>query len=555
MTCWQVLGIECTRDRGTIRRAYAAQLKLTNPEDDAEGFKRLRAAYEEALSYADSGWSMPPPLASEAIHVAVEPTASTTAIIENALPDDRLIDRTTLDAALNRLQAALRSPSSEAALRAAFEAVATARAMGTIDVRNDTEQRLAWLLARTIPQSDPLLVAAIDYFRWDTGDARANIPQPVQRLLQRQKDISLLHVLAQHKHVHNKAFEALSAPPRPITLLSRLFPSVTPAQVEAFLDSIVRPQPSLRGDLDAETVEMWQAFLQRPHLTTWGLWSLLLSVPALILGALFLTIVPPDYRSLGVLTILPPSSALAALAYTYGLDLPQRKWRERRMSSRAWSRWGWIGAFAALAAVAGQPSRDGRLTIIALALAVLTSTWVVAAGEPDKRPSNYPWQLRAIMGEFYLVVWGCALALSSPVPSVLRIVLLLVTAMVVSAFARIPLYRAWIALPHRTQRTAAVGMAILTLAGIVALWQVRLLPMVYPAAIAAITLIVLAYRGLTLVITAWWLRLKYISFMIALFIASLVGEGGVLMVGGSLLLVWAVAPVLRASLGQRSPAG
>lgn len=46
---FQILGISETRDEEEIRQAYRAILKNTNPEDDPEGFKRLRQAYEEAL--------------------------------------------------------------------------------------------------------------------------------------------------------------------------------------------------------------------------------------------------------------------------------------------------------------------------------------------------------------------------------------------------------------------------------------------------------------------------------------------------------------------------
>lgn len=50
---WKVLGIDETKDKEAIRKAYLSKLHLVNPEDDEEGFKELRNAYEEALAYSD----------------------------------------------------------------------------------------------------------------------------------------------------------------------------------------------------------------------------------------------------------------------------------------------------------------------------------------------------------------------------------------------------------------------------------------------------------------------------------------------------------------------
>lgn len=47
-----VLGIEETKNEAQIRAAYRDKLVLVNPEDNPEGFKRLREAYEEALAFA-----------------------------------------------------------------------------------------------------------------------------------------------------------------------------------------------------------------------------------------------------------------------------------------------------------------------------------------------------------------------------------------------------------------------------------------------------------------------------------------------------------------------
>ncbi|MBQ9610421.1 MAG: tetratricopeptide repeat protein [Lachnospiraceae bacterium] len=51
---WEILGIEQTKDKDLIKKAYRDKLVNTNPEDDQEGFMKLREAYEEALRYSDT---------------------------------------------------------------------------------------------------------------------------------------------------------------------------------------------------------------------------------------------------------------------------------------------------------------------------------------------------------------------------------------------------------------------------------------------------------------------------------------------------------------------
>lgn len=57
---WGKLGIEPTKDKDVITKAYRSELKKTNPEDDPEGFKELRKAYEAALEYAKADDSQEP---------------------------------------------------------------------------------------------------------------------------------------------------------------------------------------------------------------------------------------------------------------------------------------------------------------------------------------------------------------------------------------------------------------------------------------------------------------------------------------------------------------
>ena len=60
---WSILGLEPTRDVSTIRRAYAQQTKVCHPEEDPEGFMRLREAYQAALAWAEGTAAPEPPRA------------------------------------------------------------------------------------------------------------------------------------------------------------------------------------------------------------------------------------------------------------------------------------------------------------------------------------------------------------------------------------------------------------------------------------------------------------------------------------------------------------
>lgn len=55
---WKLLQIEPTTDQTLIKKAYARQSRIYHPEEDPEGFLRLREAYSYALQWAaEGGWS------------------------------------------------------------------------------------------------------------------------------------------------------------------------------------------------------------------------------------------------------------------------------------------------------------------------------------------------------------------------------------------------------------------------------------------------------------------------------------------------------------------
>ena len=55
MNIWQILGTEPTDEVAKIRRAYAQQLKQHRPDNNPQGYQRLREAFEQAKAMAESG--------------------------------------------------------------------------------------------------------------------------------------------------------------------------------------------------------------------------------------------------------------------------------------------------------------------------------------------------------------------------------------------------------------------------------------------------------------------------------------------------------------------
>ena len=53
MDPWKFLGIEKINDKRQIKKAYVKLLNKYHPEEDAEGFMKLRSAYENALKQAE----------------------------------------------------------------------------------------------------------------------------------------------------------------------------------------------------------------------------------------------------------------------------------------------------------------------------------------------------------------------------------------------------------------------------------------------------------------------------------------------------------------------
>jgi len=153
MTIWQELGIDATVDAAAIKSAYAARLKMTRPDEDPEGFQRLRAAYSAALQLAgqDRLSVVPPPAETET--TTLERPADT------PVPSDIAEMLAERDETVRSLRQILAGGDGEEAV-AAIEA-AMARQLLSIDVEIQAVNALIGVLYkdRTIPARRLLEIA------------------------------------------------------------------------------------------------------------------------------------------------------------------------------------------------------------------------------------------------------------------------------------------------------------------------------------------------------------------------------------------------------------
>jgi hypothetical protein len=385
LTPWQALGIPATREIGDIRRAYAARLKECHPEEDAEGFKRLRTAYESALRVArgaaDTGGQLRPTAVGQ-ISDQAQPSAGAI----SPQPADE--DQRHFEHAFGRLEQLLKEPTQpdSTALEGALNAVLDSPGAFHVGTWSTLDRRLARLLLVSVPRSDAILETVVQRLEWARADVVTARAKEVVVVVTRVADLETVAKLRSGTDADARAFQLFSRPAPKSWLVRRIKALYLGYAVRDFFNKTLKSRPTLALWLDKTSVETWVKIFGQPRVSGRGLATMpVLSAIAVIAVyiAWMLGLLGHDPRWTGFLLAVCVGPALVLLnlyAFSWPIWLLLKRLKEK--VPPPWARWGWLLAGAASVVLVSSLPATWPTAALSLVLAAGLLVWATIGAHP-----------------------------------------------------------------------------------------------------------------------------------------------------------------------------